>query len=222
MTEHNDALANEPDHEMNINNNKASLSRFTAASRSSPPRQTSRCRPPLRSTVGHWPSLRVRAVRGRPHRWNRTRSRPRQQGRRHGGASRAPRPSSAASASPTSPSPLLDASTARPSSTTPSAWRCRGSKHIGRASRPTGGQRQTVGGPVGPSMDKNSERKEAHLDGQHPRNQRAYAQCVHMQGPSSRKHRRDSRDHKEASAAAGQPPHRHSAHFMCHVTQRPE
>lgn len=101
-------------------------------------------------------------------------------------------------------------------------WRRRGGRHISTASRTTGGRRRTVGGPVGPSTDKNNERKEARSDGQRPRNQRAYTQRARMQGPSSRKHRHDSGDRKEASAEAGQPPHGHSAHFTCHATQRPE
>ena len=41
-TKHEDELANEPDHETNINHDKISLSHFAAMSRSSPPRRTSR------------------------------------------------------------------------------------------------------------------------------------------------------------------------------------
>ena len=75
---------------------------------------------------------------------------------------------------------------------------------------------------MGPSTDKNNEHKEAQLDGQGPHNQHACAQRVHMQGLSLRKHRHNSKDHKEASPEAGRPLHGHSAHFVCHATQQPE
>lgn len=101
-------------------------------------------------------------------------------------------------------------------------WRRRGGRHISTASRTKEGRRRTAGGPVGPSTDKNSEPKEARSDDQRQRNQRACAQRARLQGQSSRNHRLDSKDRKEASAEAGQPPHGHSAHFTCHATQRPE
>ena len=65
-------------------------------------------------------------------------------------------------------------------------WRRRGGRHISTASRTTGCRRQTVGGPVGPSTDKNNEHKEARLDGQRPQNQRTRAQRARMQGQSSK------------------------------------
>ena len=158
--------------------------------------------------------------RGRLHCQNRARSWPRRQDQRQleGGAGRVRRPSSARSASPTSPPPPFDAGTARPSPTTQRGARRRDGRHMSTTSRTKEGRRRTAGGLVGPSTDKSCEPKGARSDGQRQHSQRTCVQRARLQGQSSKKHRHNSGNREEALAEARQPPHGHSAHFTCHAT----